>query len=91
MIHESFYPDGYWRYTRPEFGWANALYAELLFRAVAGFPATPFVEGGTVLPFQQRSETPALVPIWTQIQNTAELNAALGRLLRNGGSAMPNR
>ena len=31
MIHESFYPDGYWRFTRPEFGWANALGAELFF------------------------------------------------------------
>ena len=30
MIHESFYDDGYWRYTRDEFGWANALGAELL-------------------------------------------------------------
>jgi meiotically up-regulated gene 157 (Mug157) protein len=35
LIHESFYPDGYWRYTRQEFGWANALYAELLFRTLA--------------------------------------------------------
>ena len=31
-IHESFYDDGYWRYTRDEFGWANALGAELTFR-----------------------------------------------------------
>ncbi|MGC2242430.1 MAG: glycoside hydrolase family 125 protein, partial [Candidatus Aquilonibacter sp.] len=36
LIHESFYPDGYWRFTRAEFGWANALYAELLFRTMAG-------------------------------------------------------
>ncbi len=36
LIHESFYPDGYWRYTRPEFGWANALGAELFFRSLAG-------------------------------------------------------
>ncbi|MGR4063953.1 MAG: glycoside hydrolase family 125 protein [Vulcanimicrobiaceae bacterium] len=90
MIHESFYPDGYWRYTRPEFGWANALYAELLFRAVAGFPATPFVRGGTILPFQVRSETPTLVPLWTQIQNTGGLYAALGGLLRTGGNALPS-
>ena len=40
LIHESFYPDGYWRYTRPEFGWANALGAELFFRSLAGEPAT---------------------------------------------------
>ena len=36
LIHESFYPDGYWRYTRPEFGWANALGAELFFAVSRG-------------------------------------------------------
>ena len=45
LIHESFYPDGYWRFTRQEFGWANALYAELLFRTLAGYPALEHVRG----------------------------------------------
>jgi meiotically up-regulated gene 157 (Mug157) protein len=82
LIHESFYPDGYWRYTRPEFGWANALGAELFFRSLAGEPATEFAWKGPILPFQRRSATPRLVPPFTQIENAAELNATLGRLLR---------
>jgi meiotically up-regulated gene 157 (Mug157) protein len=85
LIHESFYPDGYWRYTRPEFGWANALGAELLFRSLAGAPATQFAWGGPILPFQRRTRTPTLVPVFTQIENAAELNATLGRLLHIGG------
>jgi meiotically up-regulated gene 157 (Mug157) protein len=84
LIHESFYPDGYWRYTRPEFGWANALGAELLFRSLAGLPATQFAWSGPILPFQQRSATPTLVPFSTQIENAGELNATLGLLLQQG-------
>jgi meiotically up-regulated gene 157 (Mug157) protein len=84
LIHESFYPDGYWRYTRDEFGWANALYAELLFRSLAGLPSVPFVEGGPVVPFEQRTRTPTLVPEVVQIDNTADLVGTLGRLLDEG-------
>ena len=90
LIHESFYPDGYWRYTRPEFGWANALGAELLFRSLAGEQATQFAWRGPMLPFQRRSLTPTLVPNFTQIENASEITAALGRLLHAGG-AMPFR
>jgi meiotically up-regulated gene 157 (Mug157) protein len=86
MIHESFYPDGYWRFTRPEFGWANALYAELLFRSIAGDSATQFAVDGPILPFQDRTETPKLVlTTFLQIQNAAELNRALGQMLYEGG------
>jgi uncharacterized protein len=86
MIHESFYPDGYWRFTRPEFGWANALYAELLFRSIAGDPATQFAWDGPILPFEDRTPTPKLVlPGFLQLQNAGELNATLGRMLHEGG------
>jgi uncharacterized protein len=81
MIHESFYPDGYWRFTRPEFGWANALYAELLFRSIAGEGSTEFAVGGPILPFETRAGTVNLVPYFTQVQNSGELSATLGRLL----------
>jgi meiotically up-regulated gene 157 (Mug157) protein len=37
-IHESFDPDDPSRFTRAEFGWANALFAELMFRSAAGLP-----------------------------------------------------
>jgi meiotically up-regulated gene 157 (Mug157) protein len=89
LIHESFYPGGYWRYTRPEFGWANALGAELFFRSLAGESATQFAWNGPIAPLQERSRTPTLVPVFTQIENAAELNATLGRLLHVSGGAMP--
>jgi len=91
LIHESFYPDGYWRYTRPEFGWANALGAELFFRSLAGEPATEFAWGGPILPFERRSNTPLLVPLFTQIENAAELNATLGRLMYAAAGSMPHK
>ena len=90
LIHESFYPDGYWRYTRPEFGWANALGAELLFRSLAGDSATQFAWDGPIEPFERRSRTPTLVPMLVQIENAAELNATLGRLLHVTGGAIPH-
>jgi hypothetical protein len=83
-IHESFYDDGYWRYTRDEFGWANALGAELTFRTLAGYGSTQFDPGGPVLPLQTRSVTPALVVRpYEQLQNAAKIVSALGHLLRN--------
>jgi uncharacterized protein len=91
LIHESFYPDGYWRYTRPEFGWANALGAELFFRSLAGEPATQFASHGPLLPFEHRSRTPTLVPYFTQIENGAKIVIALGRLLHSTGGAMPHQ
>jgi uncharacterized protein len=91
LIHESFYPDGYWRYTRPEFGWANALGAELIFRSLAGDPATQFAWRGPILPFQRRSSTPTLVPQVTQIENAAEITVTLGRLLHVTGGSMPHQ
>jgi meiotically up-regulated gene 157 (Mug157) protein len=88
LIHESFYDDGYWRYTRPEFGWANALYAELLFRSTAGFRAVPFVEEDeAVIPYQRAARTPTLASPLVQMQNAGLLYTALGDLLAQA----PNR
>ena len=89
LIHESFYPDGYWRFTRPEFGWANALGAELFFRSLAGARSNAFSWDGPIVPYEVESKTPTLVPLFLQIRNTAELNATLGRLLREAGPASP--
>jgi uncharacterized protein len=89
LIHESFYPNGYWRFTRPEFGWANALYAELLFRSLAGAETIGFTPDGPILPFETRTRTPRLVPLPTQIENEAELFGTLGRLLHGPEAAMP--
>jgi meiotically up-regulated gene 157 (Mug157) protein len=91
LIHESFYPDGYWRYTRAEFGWANALGAELIFRSLAGMPATQFAWQGPIVPFELRFRTPTLVPFFTQVENAAEISGTLGRLLHVTGGAMPHQ
>ncbi len=82
LIHESFYDGGYWRFTRSEFGWGNALYAELIFRTLAGETATPFVEPEVLFPFETRTQTPKLVPVVTQLENESEILDALQRLLR---------
>ena len=91
LIHESFYPDGYWRYTRAEFGWANALGAELLFRSVGGYRASAFVHGGVIMPFETRSATPQLVPSIIQLENSADIVGTLGRLLDAGRDAAINQ
>ena len=41
LLYESVDPDRPWHYTRSEFGWANAAYAELIFRCVAGLQPLP--------------------------------------------------
>ncbi|HEY8320704.1 MAG TPA: glycoside hydrolase family 125 protein [Candidatus Baltobacteraceae bacterium] len=88
LIHESFYDGGYWRYTRAEFGWANALYAELLFRSTAGFRAMPFVDGDeAIIPFQRPARTPTLASPLVQIHNSGLLYTTLGDLLAQA----PNR
>ncbi len=38
LLYESVDPDRPWHFTRSDFGWANALYAELIFQCVAGLP-----------------------------------------------------
>ena len=92
LIHESFYPDGYWRFTRQEFGWANALYAELLFRSLAGYPALEHLtQDGTILPFETPTQTPVLVSRIVQLENAADLVGSLGRLLYEGRDAAINQ
>jgi meiotically up-regulated gene 157 (Mug157) protein len=92
LIHESFDPDAYWIYTRAEFGWANALYASLVFRSIAGFPYAPFTAyGQAVLPNEPYSKTPTLTPALAQIANTGILYRALGDLLEraDGRTTIP--
>lgn len=82
LIHESFYPNGYWRFTRSDFGWANAIFAELLFRTVAGFPVTSFVgDDATMTPFERMTPTPTLVNEYAQIENTGTILNSLSLLL----------
>lgn len=93
LMHESFWPDGYWLFTRAYFGWANALYAELVFRSVAGFPATSFTAGNQpVVPFETESATPVLTSTAVQLHNTQMIYDALGDLLEiaDGRTIIPD-
>lgn len=81
LMHESVDPNDPQQFTRPEFGWANAFWADLLFRTVAGYPATPVGLVSTMDPGERQSEIPTITPPWTQLADRAELVRTLGRLL----------
>lgn len=81
LMHESLDPNDPQHFTRPEFGWANAFWADLLFRTVAGYPATPLGLLGTATPSERQSEIPTVTASWTQLADRARLVTALGRLL----------
>ena len=81
LIHESFDPNAYWHFTRAEFGWANALYAELIFRSIAGYPAYDDLPGPNAAQLEPPARTPTLTPMIVQLQNQARLTQALGELL----------
>ncbi len=81
LMHESIDPNDPQRFTRPEFGWANAFWADLLFRTVAGYPAVRLGFFGTAIAGERQSEIPTITPWWTQIADRAELVRTLGRLL----------
>ncbi len=83
LIHESFSPNAYWVFTRADFGWANASYAELLFRSVAGFePSAMAPFDGTIAPFEGASALPKLTNTLTQFHNGAIVYQALSTLLQ---------
>jgi len=81
LIHESFNPNAYWRFTRAEFGWANALYAELIFRSVAGFEDTDFAPVRDFLDLEPAAPTPRLTTPEEQLENALRLTQTLGELL----------
>jgi len=82
LMHESVDPNDPSRFTRPEFGWANAFWADLLFRTVAGYRAIPFVTVDTIVPLEQVSEIPTVTALGTQVEDAGELTNTLGYLLR---------
>lgn len=81
LIHESFDANAYWRFTRAEFGWANAFYAELIFRSVAGFPAIDYTPPNSFIAWEPTSQTPTLTSPIVQFENQGRIVAALGDLL----------
>jgi meiotically up-regulated gene 157 (Mug157) protein len=83
LMHESVNPNDPSEYTRPEFGWANAFWADLLFRTVAGYPAIPIGLERTASSGERESDTPTITPPATQISDRAEIVRALGQLLQD--------
>lgn len=81
LMHESVDPNDPQHFTRPEFGWANAFWADLLFRTIAGYPPIPIATLGAIVPFERVSQTPTLVLPSIQLFNTAEVTGTLGYLL----------
>jgi meiotically up-regulated gene 157 (Mug157) protein len=86
LMHESVDPNDPSHYTRPQFGWANAFWADLLFRTVAGYPAIGFVQLDTMTPFEPLSDIPSITPLFTQFGNSAEITMTLGDLLSQHAS-----
>ncbi|MBV8490645.1 MAG: glycoside hydrolase family 125 protein [Candidatus Eremiobacteraeota bacterium] len=83
LMHESVNPNDPNQFTRPQFGWANAFWADLLFRSVAGYRVIPFVisSSETIVPFEYVTETPVITSLATQLTDTAEINGTFGYLL----------
>lgn len=83
LTHESFDPDDPNRFSRAEFGWANAMYAELVFRSLAGLQED---DGDSLDPdplptiFRADDRTPALVPRIEQWRNGILIYRALQTL-----------
>lgn len=91
LIHESFDPNDPRRYTRAEFGWANAMYAELLFRAAADFPpqrvtGVPAGEFLRILP-----ASISVVDPTTALENRGYLLRAFGRAVPLAGNGSADR
>lgn len=83
LMHESVNPNDPQQFTRPEFGWANAFWADLLFRTVAGYSAAPIGFLSAMVPYEHQSEIPTVTPFWTQAADRAELNRTLNDLLEH--------
>jgi uncharacterized protein len=81
LMHESVNPNDPNQYTRPEFGWANAFWADLLFRTVAGYPVIPYVTLNTAVPLERSSDIPTITALYTQIGDTTEITSTFGYLL----------
>ncbi len=82
LIHESFDPNDPTRFTRSEFGWGNAMFAELIFRSAALLPPNPLppLEDFPVLPDPRL--TPRVVTAGQALLNEDAIYIALLRLLQ---------
>jgi meiotically up-regulated gene 157 (Mug157) protein len=81
LIHESFDPNDFTHYTRADFGWGNAMYAELLFRSAAGYAAPQLWPDTWALVDRRLPRTPRIENRLDRAQNVAELTAAFERVI----------
>ena len=79
LVHESFDPNDPRRFTRADFGWANAMYAELLFRAAADYPAETFSRPPAMSMATVGSGSIAVVDPATALANRGALIGAFER------------
>jgi len=77
LFHESLDPNRPWRFTRTEFGWANALYAELMFRSIAGFAPQALPPRALSPP----SKTPQMPDVVARWQNAGIMLRTFQRIL----------
>ncbi len=76
LIHESFDPNAFEHFTRADFGWGNAMYAELLFRSAAGFAGPALWPQNHTVVDRRMPQTPSVVGTFARIKNIAELISA---------------
>ena len=81
LIHESIDPNDPSHYTRSEFGWANALYAELIFRSVAWLPPAAPVSSALPRIFPLGYATPKITTETQAWEAAATIYTALGQIL----------
>jgi hypothetical protein len=79
LVHESFDPDDPTRFTRAEFGWANAMYAELLFRTAADFPPQRLIAPSALMGSDLVPHTISVIDSATALENRGALLAAFDR------------
>lgn len=79
LIHESFDPHDPKKFTRAEFGWANAMYAELLFRAAADYPPQRTMAPRSVIDRRMVAESLSVVDRATALANRGTLLRAFER------------
>jgi len=81
LLYESVDPNHPWHFTRSEFGWANAMYADLVFRSVADLHEEPVVTPLIFGLFPQQLHTPHITEPIEKWRAAATIYSALNRIL----------
>lgn len=82
LLFESVDPNRPWHFTRSSFGWANAMYAELVFRSVADLHQVP-AETDEFALLPSLIHTPHITAPMEKWRAAATIYSALTRILRD--------